>query len=255
VPPFLAAVELDLVETSAVLRAKQAERLAMYRPHWHEDIAAVPTGPAIIIGNEFLDALPVRQWVRDGARWRERAVGLAGDRLVFTTLPAAGRPPEVPAAVDEAPNGAIFETRPGLAGLAAAMSERARQAPIAALFIDYGHGAHALGDTLQAVRAHAAADPLAGPGTADLSTQVDFAAVAAEMQARGLLVDGPMLQAEFLGRLGLIERAQRLMAGTDAVTAGRIEAGALRLVDPAGMGSRFKAVGIRSPGLSRLPPF
>ena len=126
--------------------------------------------------------------------------------------------------------------------------------PLAALFVDYGHTQPALGETLQAVRNHAYEHPLCSPGEADLTVQVDFSDVAAEMKKQGFAVDGPVTQAEFLGRLGIIERASKLMAANPAKAAG-IEAGVMRLMAPNGMGTRFKAIGIRSPHLPALPGF
>ena len=90
------------------------------------------------------------------------------------------------------------------------------------------------------------------PGEADLTSQVDFAAFAAAMRARGFACDGPLPQGEFLGRLGIIERASRLMAANPAKAA-QIEAGIARLMAPGGMGGRFQVIGVRSRDLAPLP--
>ena len=124
--------------------------------------------------------------------------------------------------------------------------------PLAALFIDYGHAAPGLGDTLQAVRAHRYEDALAAPGEADLTAQVDFAAFAAAMAEHGLACDGPVTQAEFLGALGIAERASRLMAANPA-RAAAIEGDVARLMAPNGMGGRFQAIGVRSRDVPPLP--
>ncbi len=141
---------------------------------------------------------------------------------------------------------------PALATMAESLA--ALGTPLAALFIDYGHRAPTLGDTLQAVRAHRYDDPLAAPGEADLTAQVDFSAVAGAMADAGLVCDGPVTQAELLGRLGIAERASRLMAANPAQAA-RIESDVSRLMAPAGMGTRFHALGVRSAGLAALPGF
>jgi SAM-dependent MidA family methyltransferase len=63
-------------------------------------------------------------------------------------------------------------------------------------------------------------------------------------------------QAEFLGALGIMERASRLMAANPA-RAHEMEAGVVRLMAVPGMGDRFKAIGVRSlalPPLPGLPP-
>ena len=91
-PGFGAAARLVLVETSPVLRARQAEALAGQAPAWVGSAAALPGGPAIVVANEFFDALPIRQFQRLDAFWRERLVGVgaraAGGRLGTA---AAGR--------------------------------------------------------------------------------------------------------------------------------------------------------------------
>ena len=46
---------------------------------WHETIETLPAQPLLIVGNELFDAMPIRQFVRAGAGWRERMVGLDDD--------------------------------------------------------------------------------------------------------------------------------------------------------------------------------
>jgi SAM-dependent MidA family methyltransferase len=130
----------------------------------------------------------------------------------------------------------------------------ARNQPLAALFIDYGPAEAAFGDTLQAVRRHAYADPLTEPGATDLTAHVQFAALEAKARGAGLATDGPITQAEFLGRMGLDVRAARLMSANPE-RAAEIEAAAQRLVSPTGMGGLFKALAVRSPALPPLVPF
>jgi NADH dehydrogenase [ubiquinone] 1 alpha subcomplex assembly factor 7 len=164
-------------------------------------------------------------------------------------------PPEanvaLPAGVRAPHDGDILESRAVvLADFASKLA--ATGLPLAALFIDYGHAQPGLGDTLQAVSAHRYADPLQTPGEADLTSQVDFAEFAAAVGAHGFACDGPLPQAEFLGRLGIIERASRLMAANPAKAA-QIETGIARLMAPGGMGSRFQVIGVRSGDLAPLP--
>ena len=210
----------------------------------------MPEGPAIAIGNEFLDALPIRQLVGTEDGWRERLVDVGpdgglrfavGDRAEAPEL--AGMPP---------PAGTILELRPGEDELLASLA--ARTDPVAALFIDYGPAEEATGDTLQAVRRHAYVDPLAEPGEADLTAHVQFAHLARKARAAGLDADGPITQAQFLGALGIAERAARLLAANPDL-AGSIEAAAQRLMSPTGMGQLFKAMLIRSRSLPPQFPF
>jgi SAM-dependent MidA family methyltransferase len=218
---------------------------------WCATVDDLPQGPLIVLANEFLDALPIRQCVRRDGMWRERVVALdAGGAFVFAEDGAA-RDENLP----PAPEGAILETRPQATALIASLAARAARAPLAALIIDYGHEERGFGDTLQAVAAHRFADPLASPGNADLSAQVDFAALKRDAEDRGLRTYGPLPQGEFLLTLGLGARSNALQARATPGQRAEIASAAARLVDPAQMGVLFKALVLQSEGLAPPPPF
>ncbi|MGX1308871.1 NADH dehydrogenase [ubiquinone] 1 alpha subcomplex assembly factor 7 [Amorphus suaedae] len=253
-PAFLSAIRVDLVETSPVLRAAQAERLAdaPCPLAWHDRVEDVPEGPALVIANEFFDALPIRQFVRTRAGWGERMVGIDADgRLAFGvgpgTLPAAAL-----AAFETQPEGTILEVQPVGDAIMTGLASRIARDGGALLAIDYGYAAAGTGDTLQAMRAHAFADPLAEPGAADLTAHVNFAALAAAAKRAGAAIHGPITQGAFLLGLGLVERAQRLAAGKDEAAFRSIEADVGRLAGADQMGELFKVLAVTPPGL--LPP-
>jgi SAM-dependent MidA family methyltransferase len=149
---------------------------------WHDRLREVPDGPAIVIANEFLDALPIRQLVRCEEGWRERVVALdAEGALRFALGDNVAHAEETPA---PPPPGAILELRAGEDELIAQLARRT--APFAALLVDYGPAEPAYGDTLQAVRRHAYVDPLSTPGAADLTAHVHFAALADKARRAGL---------------------------------------------------------------------
>lgn len=255
VPGFLEAAEVTLVEISDALKAEQRAVLSGVTNslRWVESVAAVDsTRPAILVGNEFLDALPARQWVLADGGMHERTVALdEAGRLIFSqadTLVTGG--PCVPFDRFRGGAGAIVEWRE-VSSLARGLSALLEGAGAAALFIDYGHVETAPGDTLQAVRGHRHEHPLCSPGEADLTTHVDFEAFAGAFRGR-CGIDGPVTQAEFLGALGIVERASRLMS-TNPGQAGQIELAVARLMAPQGMGARFKAIGLRSMHLPPLP--
>jgi NADH dehydrogenase [ubiquinone] 1 alpha subcomplex assembly factor 7 len=254
VPAFLEAASVHLVEISAPLRQRQRQLLlgkeGVGRPpsiSWHAALQEVPAGPAIVVGNELLDALPIRQLVsRDGA-WHERVVEAAPDGSLRFATGA-----EVDCASAAPQPDAIVELRPGEDDLLAALA--ARTEPLVALFLDYGPAGLSSGDTLQAVRHHAYVDPLSEPGTADLTAHVQFAAFAGKARTAGLAVQGPIAQAEFLGRLGIAERTTRLMADNPG-RAAEMETATQRLMSPTGMGQLFKAIAVYAPGLPPPPAF
>lgn len=238
-PDFAVAARVHLIETSPLLRAAQQARLGGRVAAWHEGIATLPGGPLLLVANEFLDALPVRQFLRAGGIWRERAVAAAGAGLAWTTIPAADPPA----------SGTAAERGEAALAWVSALAARIGAEGGAAVVIDYGHEGGAA-DTLQAVRGHAPADPLAAPGEADLTAHVDFAALAAAARAAGAAVHGPVPQGAFLRALGLPERTAVLCRAARPATARQLQAAARRLMDADAMGLLFKAVAITEP---RLP--
>jgi NADH dehydrogenase [ubiquinone] 1 alpha subcomplex assembly factor 7 len=249
VPAFRAAARLHLVERSPALRRRQAEALADAAPQWHADVAALPPGPLLLVANEFLDALPVRQFVRRADGWHERRVGLAdgGDGLSFVEDERPCVDHGVPAALAQVSPGSLCETRAAALTLARALAARLAAQGGGALFIDYGHAASACGDTLQAVRDHRPHAVLDAPGGADITAQVDFAAFAAAAGAAGARIWGPVTHGAFLRALGIAARTERLLAGATPAQALRIASGTRRLVDPAAMGRMFKVLALTHP--------
>ncbi len=246
VPGFHAAARVWLVEASPVLRAMQAERLPMARHAGR--VEDLPAGPLFLIANEFLDAMPVRQFRREAEGWREIVVGLDGGALAF------GLSPPVPCPdprFESDPPGTVVELCPALPGIAAAVGKRVAEGG-AAVFIDYG-GWRSRGDTLQALRAHAPVPPLAHPGQADLTAHVDFEALAQALAP--LPVAGPVDQGLLLARLGIATRAERLARGLTGAALESHRAAERRLTDPAEMGSLFKALAVHAPGTPPPPGF
>ncbi len=250
-PDFRRALDLYLVEASPLLRAVQRRRLATVEPRFVAGIDALPQGPLLLVANEFLDALPIRQLVRGRADWGERVVTLnAGDRLVVADGPeSAALTLLVPSALRLLPPGTVVEICPAAAALAAALGGRLATQPGAALFVDYGYFPCAPGPTLAAVRRHAAAAVLDDPGSADLSAHVDFAGFAAAAHAAGAVVHGPVAQGRFLAALGAETRLAALSARATTAQRARLESGLARLIDPAQMGNLFKVLALTSPGL------
>jgi len=256
-PAFRAALSPYLIETSPVLRAAQAQLLVGEAPTWHETLAGVPDGPAIILANEFVDALPVRQVVWRDSEWRERCVAHAGPDgyhfIAGTSAVLTGAERDM--LPSDPLEGDIGELRPGAADLMGEIARRGASGPQAALFIDYGHTERASGDTLQAVSAHRYAGVFDAPGQHDLTAQVNFLQLAQQAQAVGLSTFGPMPQGRFLLQLGLEARCQTLMRAATPERQSSIMSGAQRLVDPAQMGALFQVMSVTL-GLSEAPaPF
>jgi SAM-dependent MidA family methyltransferase len=239
-PDFRAACHVHFIETSPRLRAVQAE--AVPGAAWHDSLDDLPAGPAILLANEFLDALPIRQFVRRGAGWMERFV-------------AEGRFVEQHAHMErEAPEGSVVEVNDAASAWIIRLASRLVGQGGAALILDYGTLESLPGDSLQALRCGRPADPLRDIGSADLTAHVDFAAVGRQASACGAAVWGPVTQGDFLDRLGLRHRAASL-ARANPQRAAEFAAAMDRLAAPARMGTLFKVVCLAHPALPAPPGF
>lgn len=243
-PAMLAGRPAWLVETSPRLRAVQAKTLAGRTVEWAGRLGELPDGPLILLANEFLDALPVRQVVRRGDGFDERAVDVVDDAFAFVEAPLAFEVPEDMPALAE---GEIFEISEEGRRFAEALGARLASCGGAALLIDYGHVESAAGDTLQALRQHRFHPVLAEPGTADITAHVDFAAIARAAVAGGARTFGPISQRELLRRLGIEARLAQLLGQADGPTGERVLAGYRRLTEPDRMGNLFKALCLAGP--------
>lgn len=255
-PDCLARLDLVLIETSERLRGVQAETLGTQAASvtWHGSVADLGDTPLILVGNEIFDALPFRQYVMTQAGWRERLVGTdETGALCFVTGLGSLAPGFLPPRLDAASPGAIVEVAPGRSALAGEVAARIATRGGAALFFDYGHLKTGTGDTFQAVRRHGYEDVFACPGEADLTSHVDFEALA--MEARGEDIDVHLsTQGQFLLAMGLIERAGRLGASADEPTRQVLQAAVERLAAPDQMGDLFKVIALTPSGVA-VPPF
>jgi len=241
-PAFRAALSVHLVETSPVLREKQAARLASEGATWHERLETLPEAPLIVIANEFFDALPIDQLVYAGGAWRERQVGLEGDSLAFGLSP----PLSAAEARQDLPEGTVLEVASAGLAVLKSLALRLNTNGGTALIIDYGPDRLAFGDTLQAMARHGFVDPLAGPGEADITAHVAFEAMADAALKEGLTVDFLASQADFLESLGIAMLAENLRRKATPLQAEAIDAALSRLTDRSerGMGSLFKVLSL-----------
>ncbi|HRJ68461.1 MAG TPA: SAM-dependent methyltransferase [Beijerinckiaceae bacterium] len=254
-PGFRDAAKVHLVEISPVLMERQGHLLAGsgQAVTWVPSLARIDHGlPLIVIANEFFDALPVRQFVHCGGSWRERLVGLGQDDVLRYGL----SPDPVPHMDMPGQEGDIREFCPDGQDIMRQMAERLARDGGAALAIDYGYARSQAGDSLQALRGHAFADPLEQPGEADLTTHVDFAALSAAAIAGGARAFPLLSQKTLLERLGIGLRAQKLAAAAPDRAAD--VASALHRLTGTGegqMGTLFKALAIASSTLGAPPAF
>jgi NADH dehydrogenase [ubiquinone] 1 alpha subcomplex assembly factor 7 len=251
VPNFHAALSVHLVEASETLKAVQAQTLAAYLVTWHSEADTLPSQPLFLVANEFFDALPIRQFIRHGHGWAERLVGVTNDALAFG-LSAPAHVPSLAHRLENTNDGDLVELCPAAQPVMATIEARIVQFGGVALIIDYGDW-RSLGDTLQALRAHAPDPVLAHPGAADLTAHVDFeslARAAPRLSHSQLTPQGVLLE-----RLGITARATALAQKLSGASLNTHIAAHRRLTHPEEMGNLFKTLALVAPSAPTPPGF
>jgi len=214
----VAVTRYAIVDLSATLAARQQAHLAQFgdKVHWAQQWPSAIEG--VVIGNEVLDAMPVKLLLRRHGSWYERGVcrtptqptDKAEVRLfAWEDRPTALRPPVEP----EGAHDYLCEIHPQAEAFIRSLAERLRRA--CAFFIDYGfteaeyyHPQRASG-TVMCHRAHQSDDdPLTMVGSKDITAHINFTGIALAAQDAGLEVLGYTSQAHFLMNCGIVELMQ-----------------------------------------------
>ncbi len=252
VPGFHDALRLHLVEASPRLRDRQRKALPGIAISFHDTAEDLPPdAPLFLIANEFFDALPIRQFRREGDRWREVMVTAGADGLALGLSDAAPIPVLAHRLADTL-EGDTVEICPSAPAISEAIARRIASCGGLALIIDYG-GWRSLGDTFQALRGHQPEDPLASPGLADLTAHVDFEPLAQAAKAAGGATSYTE-QGPFLERLGISPRAERLARNLSGAQRESHLAAHRRLTRAEEMGHLFKVLAIH-PAFAPPPGF
>ncbi|CAB3882400.1 SAM-dependent methyltransferase [Achromobacter dolens] len=239
-----------ILEVSADLRARQAERLAPFgeRVRWLDALPDRFRG--CVLANEVLDAMPVSlfRWSDDGTVLERGVAWDATQGFVWEDRPAPPRLAEAVTARMPALAGYVSEINPQAEAWIDAMGRWLEQG--AALLIDYGfpqgeyyHPQRAGGTLMCHLRHHAHGDPFTAPGLQDITAHVDFTAMADAAQAAGLQVLGYTSQARFLMNAGLMELLAQLDP-SDARAYAQAVAPVQKLLSEAEMGELFKVLAV-----------
>jgi len=258
VPQFYDAISVHIVEISPVLKTKQQKALSQHNVIWHNSLDGIDhEAPMILIGNEFLDALPVSRLVYDAGQWHERCVALdSNDQLTWNYQAcSADILALIPPSLLPYRNKDKMTVSKAIAGFIADLSTRLMTQGGVALFIDYGSMAGMMGDTVQALKNHTPCDIFHQPGECDITAHVDFSALYQQGLSADITVFGAVTQAHFLSSLGIEQRAQLLQQRASPQQQADIQSGLNRLTAHDQMGDLFKVIALASDATLNLEGF
>ncbi len=226
---FAEAVQIRLIEASPLLKAKQATALGGYEVSWYDAVSDIDVDkPCVILGNEFIDALPIEQLRRGADGWQKRVITVDDNSLAFGWVKAENE--LVKLLPQKTVSNEIYEVAPIRNDFINQCASLLKNNGGAALFIDYGYAKSHHGDTFQAVKNHSFTGVLEDVGSNDITAHVDFDAL-----SRGLdmNVSKIVTQASFLKSLGIEHRAAAIKASDTDLQ---------RLIGRSEMGDLFKVI-------------
>lgn len=249
-PGFHDALCVVMVETSPALKRMQQAVLtgSHSRISWQKEPRELPQIPAVIIANEFFDALPIRQFVRTAEGLKEKLIDIDAEdpqRLCFVIQEIGIRLIKGGAySGDEM----VVESCPAARAAVHSVAAHLEQFGGGGLVIDYGYTGGSRGNTLQAVKGHGFHPVLEDPGAADITAHLDFDMMVNAFADHGIVTFGPQKQGAFLTRIGAEMRAEALLRRADPKQQEDIIRGLRRLVSPHEMGDLFKVLAFTGDG-------
>ncbi|MCH9844297.1 MAG: SAM-dependent methyltransferase [Alphaproteobacteria bacterium] len=240
-----------IIENSQYFTQLQQARLQSHPIVWHQSIDSLPDGFTILWGNEFLDALPIRQFLYDNQQWHETYIAYDSnqEKLRFSHQPV--QQPlnyilpniQLDRDVQNIQNGQWFEFSPNALNFCHQLAGLIKKNNGAALLIDYGDE-HLFHDapSLQSVKNHHYNHPLQNIGSSDLTAHVNFALLNHIFAEHNLPVSFAS-QEYFLTALGICRRAEQLI-DKDPKQFQQINQALNRLIAPDQMGHLFKVMSI-----------
>ena len=234
-------LDITILEKSERLIALQKENLKNKNIKWISDIKGLSFEPQIIIANEFFDALPINQYVRNNEGWYEKKITTKNGKLCFTL----GNKIWVPrnSIFSNFKIGDTLEHSEQTISIFSNICNHLIRYDGVLLVVDYGN-ISGIGDTLQAVNNHKFRSILEKPGQSDLTSHVNFKLLKEIAIKKNLYVSPVKEQQNFLLELGIMERLKSLTKNVSSTIAERVETEVKRLIDPDKMGSLFKVIAI-----------
>ncbi len=241
-PEVYKSTNIMLYERSKILSKIQKEKILSKKVTWIRNLKKIKEGPVIFFGNEFLDALPIKQFKKINGTVFEKYVEINKKKLNFFYKKSFKRDiKKLKKFKIIKSNGIIEYPEYGFKELEV-VCNKIKELNGGALFIDYGYVEEYNFDTLQSVFKHKYNNIKQNIGEADITSLVNFSLYREYFNSKNLIVDRIISQSKFLQKMGIIERFKilrnKLNNKEKSNLYGRIE----RLIHPKMMGKKFKVI-------------
>jgi cyclopropane-fatty-acyl-phospholipid synthase len=242
-PEFKKYSHFFMYEKSKYLKKLQMRNIKNKKVKWLSNINNIKTGPVLFIGNEFFDAIPIKQFERINNQLFEHCVCLDKKNKIKKTLIKASKKNKNIIIKSKILNNLKFIEYPDLGlKIISPMIKKIKKYGGGMLLIDYGYKKQNNLDTLQSVKKHKKNELFSSLGNADITSLVSFELLKEYFIKKKLYVENIVSQSYFLKKLGILERAEILGSKMSFKEKADLFLRLKRLLDSKYMGNLFKVI-------------
>ena len=241
---FYNSLEINLLEISDMLKKIQKTKINNKKVKWIKKIEEINCGPVIFFGNEFFDALPIKQIYKKKKKFFEKYITLSTNEknIKFLHKRANNNLIKRIKSLNLISVGNTIEYPIEALKILEQISKKINKFNGGLLAFDYGYAITKNQNTLQAVKKHNYLDIFFKPGHSDITSHINFELFNKSLSKNNLDVKKITNQSEFLKKIGILERANILSKKITFKEKADMFYRLKRLLDPQEMGNHFKVM-------------
>jgi len=249
---FYNSLEINLLEISNTLKAIQKTKINNKKVRWIKKITEINYGPVIFLGNEFFDALPIKQIYKKKKLFFEKYVTLSSDnkKIKFLNRKANDNLIKCIQDLNLISTGNTIEYPIEALKFLKVIAKKINKFEGGLLTFDYGYTIKKNQNTLQAVKKHKYLNPFFKPNHSDITSHINFKLFQEILNKNNLDVKKITKQSDFLKKIGILERANILSKKMTFRAKANMFYRLKRLLDPQEMGDLFKVIFAQKKGIN-----
>ena len=239
-----------IFEKSPLLKKIQKTNLKSVEVKWIKNLAEIKSGINLFIGNEFLDSLKVKQFIKKNEEWYERYVVEENSFREIINIKKNISKYEKKFGINFSRKQNFVELPVKQIQFINLISDYLKKNEGGVLFIDYGYNGGKMFDSLQAIKNHKKVSYLDYKGQVDITHLINFDLLKKIFKKSGLKINGFISQELFLKKIGIFERAEAIAQKLPFLQKSDIYYRINRLTDKKQMGDLFKVIFASSPKIN-----
>ncbi len=240
---FKNCYKINILEKSIYLKKIQKQKLKNRNIKWLKNLNEISNIPSIFIGNEFFDALPIKQFIKKNHEWYERNVKFSKlTQPEFIDILVDIKKIEKKIGFKISYKQKFIEYSPLSIEYFKIISKKINSNNGGILIIDYGHWDKNMKNTLKSISNHNFSEVLNNFGQSDITYNLSFKLVEKILKKFNLKINGTTNQKIFLTNLGILKRAEIISKNLPFSKKADIYFRVKRLIDKNAMGELFKVI-------------